>query len=429
MGFANSYLTRHQLFPVHISEPPSGLLNFIVIIPVYLEDNLIETLVSLYNCERPKSHVEIFLVFNSSESDPEKIKYRNQKTLDQTKAWLEEKNTNEFRFFILHFPDLPKKFAGAGLARKIGMDAAVSRFNQIDHKKGFILSFDADSNCEPDYFTTIESAISELPEINGFTLYFEHPLTGSEFKPEVYKAVTQYELHMRYYIQGLRYAGFPYAFHTIGSCFGVTADIYCKQGGMNRRQGGEDFYFLHKVIPQGNFTEINKTTVYPSPRPSTRVPFGTGPVIQKLISGTTELETFHPTIFDELKGFIGMTDSFFRKTAEELIPMHRELPQSFQSFIDQEEFVKSLSEINENCASLTSFKKRFFQWFNAFRIFKFLNYCSDKLYPKVKVSEAARKLLDTLEIMHDKDISNEEILKIYRRYQRQNIYSIYPHQQ
>ena len=72
------------------------------------------------------------------------------------------------------------------------------------------------------------------------------------------------------------HALFPFAFHTIGSSMAVRASSYMRQGGMNKRKAGEDFYFQQKIIPLCGFTECNSTVVYPSPRPSYRVPFGTG---------------------------------------------------------------------------------------------------------------------------------------------------------
>ncbi len=424
MGFATSYLKRHQLFQVHISEPPSGLLRFVVVIPVYNEDRLLNTLISLYSCDRPKSHIEVFLVFNSSETDPEKIKNQNLQTINNTKAWISERDSDDFKFHIFHFPNLPKKFAGAGLARKIGMDAAVWRFNQFDHQNGIILSLDADTLCSPDYFKAIELVLDEKPETDGFNIYFEHPLSGNEFNSSIYRAVAQYELHLRYYVEGLRYAGFPYAFHTVGSCFGVNAAKYCAQGGMNRRQAGEDFYFLHKIIPLGKFTEINTTTLYPSPRPSSRVPFGTGPVIQKLTAEKNrELETFNPAVFDELKKFLLQKDLFFNNSPGKLKNSYAELPESMRLFIDTETFVNAVSEINANCKSISTYKKRFYRWFNAFRVFKFLNFCSENIYPKTRVMPAAGELLKKISDAEEHEFTYFELLKTYRNIQRQNTFT------
>jgi hypothetical protein len=134
-----------------------------------------------------------------------------------------------------------------------------------------IACFDADCTCDPNYLAATENFFQSQPSAPGASIYFEHPLDGENREP-----IALYELHLRYYVEALRYAGFPHAYHTIGSSMAARADPYFKQGGMNKRKAGEDFYFLHKIIPLGGFGEINDTRVIPSPRASHRVPFGTG---------------------------------------------------------------------------------------------------------------------------------------------------------
>ena len=96
----------------------------------------------------------------------------------------------------------------------------------------------------------------------------------------------------------MKYSNLPYSFHTIGSAFALTASAYARQGGMNRRKAGEDFYFINKLIKGEVFGEINDTTVIPSPRVSNRVPFGTGRAIleglntQKDLSLTYDFQSF-----------------------------------------------------------------------------------------------------------------------------------------
>jgi len=51
-----------------------------------------------------------------------------------------------------------------------------------------------------------------------------------------------------------------------------TVDSYIAVRGMNRREAGEDFYFLNKLAKLGDIGQIHATTVYPSARPSRRVP-------------------------------------------------------------------------------------------------------------------------------------------------------------
>ena len=81
-----------------------------------------------------------------------------------------------------------------------------------------------------------------------------------------------------------------------------------RQGGMNKRQAGEDFYFLHKIIPLGHFGEINTTRVIPSPRPSDRVPFGTGRAVRDYLA-THKFETYPLEAFRDLKQFFSIKPS------------------------------------------------------------------------------------------------------------------------
>src|SRR5204862_3217619 len=118
-------------------------------------------------------------------------------------------------------------------------------------------------------------------------------------------------LHLRYYIQALRYAGFPHAHHTIGSCMAVRAGEYRQQGGMNKRKAGEDFYFLHKIIPLGGFGDLTGTTVYPSPRPSDRVPFGTGKAVRENLPGR-QIKTYPLDAFLDLKQMIARVPKMYR---------------------------------------------------------------------------------------------------------------------
>jgi len=129
------------------------------------------------------------------------------------------------------------------------------------------------------FFAEIEKHFEQHSNTPGCSIYFEHPIAGNEFEANIYEGIINYELHLRYYYQALKYCGLQYAFHTVGSSMVVRSSAYQKQGGMNKRKAGEDFYFIHKIIALGNFSELNSTVVYPSPRISDRVPFGTGKAI------------------------------------------------------------------------------------------------------------------------------------------------------
>src|SRR4030095_9895180 len=122
-----------------------------------------------------------------------------------------------------------------------GMDEALRRFDEVGWAEGIIAGYDADCRCETNYLTALERHFQKNSQSPGCSIYFEHPLSGP-LSPAVYEGAAAYELHLRYFVQALRYAGFPHAHHTLGSCMAVRACTYCKQGGMNKRKAGEDFY-------------------------------------------------------------------------------------------------------------------------------------------------------------------------------------------
>jgi hypothetical protein len=55
-----------------------------------------------------------------------------------------------------------------------------------------------------------------------------------------------------------------------------------------------------------------------------------------------------------------------------------------------------MKEIRTNTAGPKSFRKRFFDWFNMFRIVKFMNFVHPRLYEKQPVGDAATELLKAL---------------------------------
>jgi glycosyltransferase involved in cell wall biosynthesis len=219
------YFQRFGFCPPQIATPPSSQLGLVVVIPCYNEPALIESLEALRRSERPSSHVEVILVINSAENASASVLQQNEQTFHAAQTWISQHDDSSFRFHCLHFPKLPQKKAGVGLARKIGMDEALRRLAAINRLDSPILCFDADCTCDPNYLVEIERAFITHPQAPGASIYFEHPLEGPE-DPRLYQAVTLYELHLRYYVEALRYAGFPHAFHTIGSSMAVRAQIY-----------------------------------------------------------------------------------------------------------------------------------------------------------------------------------------------------------
>jgi hypothetical protein len=249
---------------------------------------------------------------------------------------------------------------------------------------------------EKNYFVSVYNELLINRYRSACSIYFEHPLSGKDFPDYVYENITLYELHLRYYFQGLAYSGFPFVFHTVGSAFAVKSHQYIKAGGMNRKQAGEDFYFIQKLVPEGGYFSLNSTTVYPSPRSSSRVPFGTGATMQKLSAGNlSTLLTYNMLAFKELRSFFCMTGNIFDSRNEDLHDCYELIPDSLKLFLEEKMWIDKMVEIKNNTSALPSFKKRFFGWFNMFRIVKYLNWVHQEIFEKKPVNISSSELLES----------------------------------
>lgn len=394
-----NYFEKHALFPVLISREPAPGLLLCVTIPCYDEDTLLPTLIAIRENSMPDHPVEVIVLINSSDRDTSEVIARNDSTYAEACAWALKNECPGLQFHILQMADLPFRHAGVGLARKIAMDEAARRLPP----EGVITCLDADTLVQTNYLRTIAHFFVRHPECRAAGIYYEHPLEGDAHPSEVYEAITAYELHLRYYVHALRWAGWQSATQTIGSAMAVRAGDYMAQGGMNRRKAGEDFYFLHKFTPLGGFGEITATTVIPSPRISHRVPFGTGKAIGDMLTGKPML-TYAPVIFDEVKVFLDKISEWYLADAEaassekfrgnpDLRPPIEALPPAVSSFLMANDFYRHWREMITHTASRDSFVKRFFRWFDPFMAMKYVHYARDHFYPGVPVMQAAATFL------------------------------------
>ena len=395
MLFAQKYIAKLKIsqFKLKTNFCP----DYIVIIPCYNEPKIEKCLQSLTNAKKPKQKWLILLHINSGTETPVEALSENNKTIKLLKKWIPKNNNKNLHFSFIHSQNISKKDFGAGIARKIAMDEAVNHFNSHSNENGIIVSLDADSTIEQNYFSAIENFYAKNNKANGANIYFEHPVSGNEFNTPIYEAIIKYELHLRYFVQSLRIINFPFSFHTIGSCFSVKAKSYIQQGGMNKNQAGEDFYFLQKLIELGNFYEINSTCVYPSPRISNRVLFGTGPEIKKMcLKKNIEYKTYNFQAFLDIEKLFDCIPDFFDLSSMKIQEKYSLLPHSIKKFISFPILLKHITEIKNNASTLKNFTKRFFRWFNTFQVIKFLNYSHQEYYEKELVEICVEKLLEHL---------------------------------
>jgi hypothetical protein len=419
MGFASGYLDKRALFPGLISEVPDEQTGIIIVVPAYDEPGIPVMLNSLARCEEPGCVVEVLIIINAPQGASQESIDNNKLAIRNIESWRKQNEGCFFRLFYVSVEAAVKGW-GVGLARKTGMDEATRRFDYIDNPGGVILNLDADCTVDPFYLRAVYEGLYLRKDRMACSIYFEHPLSGVGFPPSFYTYITLYELHLRYYYQALAYTGFPFVFHTVGSALAVRALAYVKAGGMNRRQAGEDFYFIQKLVPAGGYFSLNTTTVFPSPRASCRVPFGTGATIARMDTGKEIiLFSYDLQAFKDLKTFFGLLDNAYAEGLNSLLSMYRKLPESLRLFIAGEEWTAKLTEIINNTSCLSSFKKRFFGWFNMFRVVKYLNQTHLSYFSKKDVIISALALLN--EYGKGKGLDNaNDLLWFYRMLEKGN---------
>jgi hypothetical protein len=418
MGFASAYLDDRALYPELIKEAPDKDTGIIVVVPSYDEPGIAKLLDSLILCNSIPCKVEVLIVVNAPGNASAESIRNNNLTVENIAIWKQAHPDCFFRLYTIIADPLPVKGWGVGMARKTGMDEAVRRFNELNKPEGVILNLDADCLVGSTYLVSVYNDFLRKKERDACSIYFEHPLSGSDFPEIVYTCIALYEIHLRYYFQSLLNTGFPYVFHTVGSATGVKAFPYIKAGGMNRRQAGEDFYFIQKLVPAGGYFSLNNTVVYPSPRPSFRVPFGTGASITKLNeSGEPFLLTYNVSAFNELKAFFNMAEDYYNSDHNEFKKLYKIVPEGIKSFTGEEELSSKIMEIKNNTSGFQSFRKRFFGWFNMFRIVKYLNHVHTGIYDKKSVMIAASELLRERGI-HLKSEDPFALLHSYRSLER-----------
>jgi glycosyltransferase involved in cell wall biosynthesis len=384
-----TYTQRFLVNEPYFEEMPSHDLCLVLVIPAFKEPAIDRTLDSLGKCLPPGGTVEVICVVNASKDAATSDLETNANCLRQIQEWRLRHPGHFLSLKLIREESLHPKKAGAGLARKIGMDEALQRWGKLN-RNGPILCLDADCEVSEEYFVVAEKAF-EHPSLGLAHFQFEHRY---EKEPDRLLAagIVDYELHLRCYIQGLIWAGYPFARHTVGSCIAVRSATYARSGGMNTRKAGEDFYFMHKLLPVAAFAYL-QARVYPSCRASDRVPFGTGKAqVDYLAAGKESQSSYHPDCYECLKGFFRQIPFLYLQSPEEW-----QLPAVLQPLLERVEFTERVLRIKNQSNSEASFLKKFWQWFDGFLVLKFTHYLRDNAYPSLPVARAAQQLRERIQ--------------------------------
>ncbi|MGA2331413.1 MAG: glycosyltransferase family 2 protein [Syntrophales bacterium] len=309
----------------------------------------------------------------------------------QTLKWLEDKSVKgalRLAWIDASSPghELPPR-GGVGLARKIGCDSVLAFLLEMKKPNALddfiFFSLDADTIVSPDY---LETAGHELQKsgCTGGIISFKHQQADS---PESQAAIDEYEAFLNYYVAGLRWAGSPYAFHTVGSCLCFTASGYVRANGFAaRRQAGEDFYFCMELAKTGTICEIQKTMVFPSARISRRVAFGTGKrMAEAALNGREPLLAYDFRVFVSLRELLTAVSTH---TDEGVPRILAELTnRKTVEFLENRGFTDIWGRFQRQYKTKDALLAAFHRWFDGFVTLKYIHYLTEKEWPRRPLDE------------------------------------------
>lgn len=285
---------------------------------------------------------------------------------------------------------------GVGLARKIGLDWALARLHESGAKNGgTLISLDADTRVAANYLVTIQDFF-QVKRRWAAVVDYAHPIDGPEDEA---RAILSYELFLRYQELAWRFAGSPYAYPAIGSTMLCTGEAYAASGGMNRRQAGEDFYFLQQLAKTGKVERVHGTTVIPSGRPSHRVPFGTGRKVGQFAGDEDDAYlTYHANTWKVLRSWLALVDGNLDATGASLLSDAETITPELAAWLSAQDFAAAWERIRRNCTEPAQRRRQFHGWFDAFRTLKLAHHLRDNGLPRQDLFESLAKVMEWLEM-------------------------------
>ncbi len=297
---------------------------------------------------------------------------------------------------------------GVGWARKSVMD----EINKAAGNDDIILSLDADTTFNNNYFSSVASNFQKNPSAVALAVPYFHNLVDD---PEASRAILRYEIYMRHYSVNLWRIGSPYTFSALGSAMACPVWAYRAVGGMTPKLSGEDFYFLQKLRKYGKMLLWNEEKVYPKARFSDRVYFGTGPAMIKGNAGDwSSYPVYSWRFFDEIEETYQLFPEFYEKTNTTRVTR-------FLSELLNEE--DPFQPLRENFRNVSQFVRACHEKFDGLRVLQYLKSRSkeepekdeeslagffSKFYPGPELSEI-QSCLDSLDFKNTRLDSLERI--------------------
>jgi hypothetical protein len=274
---------------------------------------------------------------------------------------------------------------GVGLARKLGCDLAAFLMAKNPTWQRWICTTDADAILPGDYFAALDS----VPIDSSAAVFSVEHITNES--NAIFNATKIYECALRYYVDGLAWAGSPYAFPTIGSALAVSLQAYCECRGFPRRAGGEDFYLLNKLAKLGAVSWLKKPTIQLMSRISNRAPFGTGPAVKKILEldRPDDFTYYAPEAFSDLRAWLRHIPAIWLQLQAGRDPL-KNLPTHLQAILTDAGIENLFVHLRRQIDNPQQCTRAVHHWFDAFQTLKFIRRLQDLYYPAQPLAACLR---------------------------------------
>lgn len=386
-----------------------------MVIPAIAEyENIKRLLISLNeNLIHSLKNTLILFVINNVATSSEEVKSENLQTIKYLR-WIMKENVFNLNLALIDCASegktLDSKTGGVGLARKIGMDSALKFLAST----GLLICLDADCVVSKDY---LQNIFIHFEKNNPAAAVVRYEHTFVDLKTE--DAIICYEIFLRYYLLGLKFARSPFAHHTIGSTMICTAETYVAIGGMNKRKAAEDFYFIEKLAKDFKIAYIDDAIVYPSSRGSWRVPFGTGQRVNRFLSHErNEYLLYSPKNFITLKNWLEIFYEWNGRNAELIIEKADAISKELKNFLEQNNFMHTWEKISASTNNPEQINKQKNYWFDGFKTLKLIHHLRDTEDAPSPMFTALNDLFSLMKVAFDFKWEEEIIppLELQKKY-------------
>ena len=280
---------------------------------------------------------------------------------------------------------------GVGRARRVGCDLALHLIIKGQVNLQWICSGDADACWSDALFEQTWPG-----NASATTLPFIHLPTNDQ---ELSEATLLYELRLHHYVLQLMAINSSYAFHTLGSACAFNAEAYAAVRGMPLRSAAEDFYILNKLAKVAPVHRATGPMVTIEARTSSRVPFGTGPAVQKLTESA--VPTDEPIFYDArcFETLSRVHELFERWISEETISctndlkveLGTELAGAIGGKLEQWRYQDAIAHIRKAAATPDQRRPHLVTWLDGFKTLQLIHTIRDAGYSNISFKQSVQR--------------------------------------